>query len=219
MSRGAGIVYHCSEGQPGSVVAREFTDVAAARLACLKRLSPFTGTQLTDSDWKRWQPIGRRWSCMVTFRPLVIWKHHDVPAARDRGVSICLGSDWGPSGTKHVLAELKVARLVNQKQGFDLKDRDLVAMVTSNAGDVLSRCWSRQIGRLIPGAFADVTVLRRRGNGDVWSQIVAATEREVVLAVVGSVPRYGDADAMTAAGATLTSSLSVGGTKRLAHHC
>ena len=106
-------------------------------------------------------------------------------AARDRGLSICLGSDWGPSGTKHVLAELKVAKLVSQKQGFGLKDRDLVAMVTSNAGDVLSRCWSRQIGRLVQGAFADVTVLRPRGNGDTWSQIVAATEREIMLVVTG----------------------------------
>ena len=214
MSRGAGFVYHCSEGQPGSVVAREFTDVAAAG-CLLKTLLAIHCNAVTDSDWKRWQPSDAGGVVWSPFSNLWLYgSTTNVPAARDRGVSICLGSDWGPSGTKHVLAELKVARLVNQKQGFDLKDRDLVAMVTSNAGDVLSRCWSRQIGRLIPGAFADVTVLRRRGNGDVWSQIVAATERDVVLVVVGSVPRYGDADAMTAAGATLTSSLSVGGTKR-----
>lgn len=35
MSRGAGFIYHCAEGQRGSVVAREFTDVATA--GCLEK--------------------------------------------------------------------------------------------------------------------------------------------------------------------------------------
>ena len=58
-------------------------------------------------------------------------------------------------------------------------------MITSNAGDVLERCWSKQVGRLTQGSFGDVTVLRPKGNGDVWSQVVNATEREVMLVVVG----------------------------------
>ena len=127
-----------------------------------------------------WSPFSNLWLYGSTT---------NIPAARKRGVSICLGSDWGPSGTKHVLAELKVARLVSGKQNFDLNDRDLVAMVTSNPGDLLSRCWLRQIGRLLPDSFADVTVLQPRGIGDVWSQIVTATEREVLLVVVGGKPR------------------------------
>ena len=138
----------------------------------------------------------------------------NIPAAAKRGVSICLGSDWGPSGTRHVLAELKVAKLVSRKQEFGLEDRELVAMVTSNAGDILSRCWPRRIGRLLEGSFGDVTVLRPRGNGDVWSQIVNATEREVLLVVVGGQARYGDTDAMAAATAGPATSLKIGGRSR-----
>ena len=55
MSRGAGFIYHCSEGQPGSVVAREFTDVANA--GCLeKKMVAIHCNAVADSDWQRWQP-------------------------------------------------------------------------------------------------------------------------------------------------------------------
>jgi 5-methylthioadenosine/S-adenosylhomocysteine deaminase len=214
MSRGAGFVYHCAEGQPGSVVAREFTDVAAA--GCLtKTLAAIHCNAVADADWERWRPADAGAVVWSPFSNLWLYgSTTNIPAARKRGVSICLGSDWGPSGTKHVLAELKVARLISEKQKFGLKDRDLAAMVTSNPGDILSRCWSRQIGRLLPGSFADVTVLQPRGTGDVWSQIVAATEREVLLVVVGGQPRYGDADAMMAAGAAPATTLKVSGRKR-----
>jgi cytosine/adenosine deaminase-related metal-dependent hydrolase len=214
MSRGAGFVYHCAEGQPGSVVAREFTDVANA--GCLaKTLVAIHCNAVADSDWQRWQPTDAGAVVWSPFSNLWLYgSTTNLAAAKNSGVSICLGSDWGPSGTKHVLAELKVAKLAAKKQKFDLTDRDLVAMITSNAGDVLSRCWSRQIGRLVPGSFGDVTVLRPNGNGDVWSQIVNATEREVMLVVVGGQPRYGDADAMTAAGAALVTTLTVSSRKR-----
>jgi hypothetical protein len=113
-----------------------------------------------------------------------------------------------------VLGEVKVAKLVSQKQGFGLTDQDLVAMMTTNPGDALARCWSRQIGRLVQGGFGDVTVMRPHGDGDVWSQIVNATEREVMLVAVAGKPRYGDAAAMKSAGAGPTTTLSVGGKKR-----
>ena len=214
MAHGAGFIYHCSEGQVGSIVAREFTDVANA--GCL--LKTFVGIHcnaVSDADWKRW---ARAEAGAVVWSPFSnLWLYGsttNIPAAQARGVSICLGSDWGPSGTKHVLGELKVAKIVAKKQGFSLTDRDLVAMVTSNAGDVLSRCWPKPVGRLEHGAFADVTVLRPHGTGDVWSQILNATESDVMLVVVNGLARYGDSDAMKAAGATPTGTLTVGGVKR-----
>jgi len=215
MAQGAGFIYHCSEGQPGSVVTREFTDVANA--GCLRKT--FVGIHcnaVADADWGRWP---RDAAGAVVWSPFSnLWLYGsttNIPAARARGVSICLGSDWGPSGTKHVLAELKVAKIAADKQGFGLTEEDLVRMITINAGDVLSRCWSRPIGRLVQGGFGDVTVLRSRDGGqEVWSQIVQATEREVMLVVVGGRARYGDAEAMTAAGERPASSLTLSGIKR-----
>lgn len=214
-AKGAAFIYHCSEGQAGSVVAKEFIDVANA--GCLQRT--FIGIHcnaLSNADWKRWAPKEKAGA--VVWSPFSnLWLYGsttDVAAARAQGVLVCLGSDWSPSGTKNVLGELKVAKLASDKFGYGLTDQDLVAMVTSNPGDVLARCWSRPIGRLVRGGFPDVTVLRPKGSGDVWSQVLAATEREVMLVVFDGKARYGDAALMPAAGASLSSTLTVAGVKR-----
>jgi cytosine/adenosine deaminase-related metal-dependent hydrolase len=213
-AKGTGFIYHCAEGQPGSIVAREFTDAATA--GCLA--PTFFGIHCTSvgaGDWKLWtrdragalvwSPFSNYWLYGCTT---------DVPDAIRQKVSICLGSDWGPSGTKHVLAEVKVAKLASTKLGFGLKDEDFVAMVTTNAGDALARCWGVQVGRLVKGGFGDVTVLRSRKKGSFWADVVAATEKEVALVVVGGQARYGDADLMTDAKASPASSFNVGQLKR-----
>src|SRR5918996_1251160 len=102
MNHGAGFVYHCSEGRPGSVVTREFFDVVNA--GCL--LKTFIGVHcnaIAESDWQQWRESD---AGAVVWSPFSnLWLYGtttQVPAARDQGVSVCLGSDWGPSGTKHV---------------------------------------------------------------------------------------------------------------------
>lgn len=214
MAHGSGFIYHCAEGQLNSIVAREFAD--AANAGCL--VKTFMGIHcnaITESDWKRWQQAQAGAVVWSPFSNLWLYgSTTNIPAAQARDVSICLGSDWGPSGTKHVLAELKVAKLASKKLGYGLTDKDLVAMVTCNAGDMLARCWHKPYGRLMQGAFGDVTVLRPRGTGGVWSQIVNATEADVLLTVVGGQPRYGNSDAMTAAKAAPAGNLTVAGVKR-----
>ena len=111
-------------------------------------------------------------------------------------------------------AKIKVARLASQHLGLTFSDRQLVAMVTTNAGDALSRCWRKTVGRLERGAFADIVILRPRGEKSVWTQLVESTERDVMLVVCGGVPRYGDSNLMAAAGLTKSSSLTVRGKKR-----
>lgn len=213
-SRGTGFIYHCAEGQPTTIVVREFTDAATA--GCLgKRFIGIHCTSVSATDWKRWRPEDAGALVWSPFSNMWLYGcTTDIPDARKQKIAVCLGSDWGPSGTKHVLAEVKVAKLASQDLGFGLTDQDLVAMVTINPGDALQGCWGIQIGRLSAGAFGDVTVLRPRDQGSFWSDVVAATEKEVVLVVVGGVPRYGDADAMTAAKAAPAGTLTVAGRKR-----
>ena len=87
----------------------------------------------------------------------------DVLAARRHGALVCLGSDWAPSGTKNLLGELKVAALWNDEALAGALDaRELGQMATANAGDALARCWGVDIGRLRPGAHADVLVTTNR---------------------------------------------------------
>jgi cytosine/adenosine deaminase-related metal-dependent hydrolase len=212
--KGAGFIYHCAEGQAGSLVAREFVD--AANAGCLD--STFIGIHcnaITASDWQRWDKSKAGALAWSPFSNLWLYgTTTDIVAAHKQGVSICLGSDWGPSGTKNVQGEIKVAKLTSQQFGLGFSDRDLVAMVTTNPGVALSRCWNKTIGQLTAGAFADITVFRARSNESVWTQVVESTERDVMLVVYGGIPRYGDAALMIATGLTQSSPLTVRGKKR-----
>ena len=112
----------------------------------------------------------------------------DVGAARDSGVRIALGSDWSPSGSKNLLGELKVARLVNAEQSIGFSDRELVAMATRNAAEILG--WEGALGSIEPGKRADLLVVRGRG-GDPYERLLEARETAIVLVVIDGVPRYG----------------------------
>ena len=134
----------------GSIVAREFTDAETA--GCLQpRFVAVHANAVDPAGFARWTTTGRD-RLVAVLQPLALRHDHRRPAARAAGITVCLGSDWAPSGTKHVLGELKVARLVADHLGWDLTDADLVKMVTCNPGDVLARAWERQVGRLQPGA-------------------------------------------------------------------
>jgi cytosine/adenosine deaminase-related metal-dependent hydrolase len=207
MRSGSAFVYHCAEGQRGSVVAREFTDAAAA--GCLQPTFVAVHTNAVDpavyAGWAQpgaiaWSPFSNLWLYGQTT---------DVLAARAHGITVCLGADWAPSGTKNVQGELKSARLVSDAQDLALSDEDLVRMVTSGPGDVLRRAFGRQLGRIQPGAVADLLVLRASRGTEPYRRIVASTEDDVQLVVVGGVPRYGTPALMTSA--PTPTPLTVGG--------
>lgn len=212
--QGAGFIYHCAEGQVGSIVAREFVD--AANAGCLgKNFIGIHCNALADADWKRWE---KSKAGTVVWSPFSnLWLYGtttQTAAALKRDVSVCLGSDWGPSGTKNVLGEIKVAKLASERLALGLSDRALVEMVTANPGDALARCWNKPIGRLTRGAFGDITVFRPNGSGSVWNRVVEADEDDVMLVVYDGIPRYGDAALMTEANLTASSALTVRGRRR-----
>ncbi len=207
MRAGSAFVYHCAEGQRGSLVAREFTDATAA--GCLQPTFVAVHTNAVDprayAAWRdtgaiAWSPFSNLWLYGETT---------DVTAAREQGIAVCLGSDWAPSGTKNVQGELKSARLVSDAQGLGLTDEDLVRMVTSNPGDVLARAYGRQLGRIQAGALADLVVIRASRSTEPFHRVVTSTEDDVHLVVVGGIPRYGTPSLM--AMAPTTTSLTVHG--------
>jgi 5-methylthioadenosine/S-adenosylhomocysteine deaminase len=76
---------------------------------------------------------------------------------------------------------------------------DLVQMVTCGPGDVLLSAYGRQLGRLQPGAVADIVVLRASRSTEPFRRIVSSTENDVQLVVVGGVQRYGTPELMASA--------------------
>lgn len=216
MEGGSGFIYHCAEGQKQSRVRRDYTDLQRAD-GLLRRFIGIHCCALGADDWVQWSPPdagGVVWSPLSN---LVLYKDTTlIDEVRRQGLHVCLGSDWGPSGTRNLLGEMKVARLVGRRFGYSVTDRDIVQMVTSNPGDLLTRCWGRPIGQLVPGSFADVTVIRGHGPGDAWRQVLAATELHVALVVIGGVPRFGDRDLMSAVRAEDTFPLTVRRRRKLA---
>jgi hypothetical protein len=152
-----------------------------------------------------WSPFSNLWLYDQTT---------DVLAARTHGVLVCIGSDWGPSGSKNLLGELKVAHTWVRHAGLDVTPFDLAEMVTSNPGDLLARAWSgRAPGRLQPGRMADAVAIAKRYD-DPWTNLVLARERDIMLVVSDGQARYGTSGFMKAAGETATTSMRVGSTSR-----
>jgi len=205
-------IYHLAEGTDPALHS-EYDDLKEA--GCIHpqligiHCTALGSQQLTD--WGRtpgtvvWSPFSNIWLYGDTT---------DVLEARRRGLLVCLGSDWGPSGTRNLLGELKVASLWNDTSlGGALSDRDLTAMVTVNPGAALARCWGRDSGVLRPGALADVMVTARRED-DVHRNLLRCDERHVRLVVVGGRPAYGNTSLMRAAGARGLEAITVAGVRR-----
>jgi hypothetical protein len=152
-----------------------------------------------------WSPLSNLW----------LYRHtSDVVAARRHGIRVCLGADWSPSGSQHLLGELKVADLWNQASsglGGAFSDAELCEMVTANPADALG--WSDRIGRIRQGLYADLLVLQHRVP-DPHRNLIEATEHDVRLVVVGGRPLYGTPGMMRSSGAAELEPINVGGRRR-----
>ncbi|HSM59555.1 MAG TPA: amidohydrolase family protein, partial [Longimicrobiales bacterium] len=113
----------------------------------------------------------------------------DVGALKASGLPVGLGSDWGPSGSKNLLEELKVARLASDESGNGgFTNEQLVRMVTSDAARILR--WDAAVGSIEPGKRADLLVLNGR-FGNAFDRLVEARESTITLVMIDGVPRVG----------------------------
>lgn len=112
----------------------------------------------------------------------------DIAAAQAQGVTIGLGSDWSPSGSKSLLGELKAAYAYSQTNGKPLSARDIVAMATRNAAKILK--WDQGLGSLESGKRADLIVVRG-ATGDPYLRLIMAKESELSLVMIDGVRRCG----------------------------
>ena len=143
---------------------------------------------------------------------LLYGKTADVKAAREAGVKIGVGSDWSPSGSKNLLGELKVARLASHAAGDVFTDREIVAMATRTAAEILK--WDKALGTLEQGKRPDLLVLDGTA-GDPYDQLLSADERGVSLVMVDGVARYGHRSLVSKLGGQGLETLRVGGRERV----
>jgi 5-methylthioadenosine/S-adenosylhomocysteine deaminase len=187
VAAGRGFIAHSAEGSDPRLRSEfqllEAVDVVKPQLVAIHggalNADDFAVMKAGNSSLV-WSPFSNLWLYGATA---------DVKTAHAIGVRLCLGSDWGPSGTRNVLWELKVADLWNKAQSV-FTDEELVRMLTSNPGDALAEMWPHSVGRLERGALADIIVVRR-SEPDPYRSLIAATESDIRLVVVGGRARYG----------------------------
>jgi cytosine/adenosine deaminase-related metal-dependent hydrolase len=136
----------------------------------------------------------------------------DVKAAKSAGVKIGIGSDWSPSGSKNLLGELKIARLASEAAGGVFSGREIVAMATRTAAEILK--WEKTLGSLENDKRPDLLVIDGDG-GDPYQHLLDANERDVKLVLVAGVPRYGQHQLVTKLGGQGLEKVQVGGQERV----
>jgi 5-methylthioadenosine/S-adenosylhomocysteine deaminase len=212
VGQGRGFIYHLCEGSDPALLA-EYTLVEGVGLVH-RLLMAIHGTALQQAQLDALAGVGATlvWSPFSN-----LWLYGQTAAigqAKASSLRLCLGSDWAPSGTTSVLWELKVADLWNHAQPQPVfTSQELCELVTANPGDALAQVWPHPVGRLVPGAAADLVVVANR-NPDVYANLIRATERDIRLVVVGGAARYGTASLLRLAGAAHPTPIRVAGLAR-----
>jgi len=181
-------ILHLAEGTDGESRG-EFATLAITNLIG-PNLVLIHGVALDFAAFRRLSARGAHlvWSPLSNF--LLYGKTTQVDSAKLAGVSISLGSDWAPSGSKNLLGELKVADRWNKQHGTPFSDEELAWMVTRNPAEAIG--WGDRVGMISKGNIADLLVLDSL-NGDPYRNLIEATERNVQLVMVGGDLVYGDA--------------------------
>jgi 5-methylthioadenosine/S-adenosylhomocysteine deaminase len=173
----------------------------------------FQALQIDGDEWAITSTLGGIHCCglqdddyatLATHQGSMVWspfsnmllygRTSDFARARREGVLMALGPDWSPTGSKNLLAELKVARILSEEAGGTLSDRDIVAMATINAARMLK--WDASLGSLEAGKRADLLVIDGQ-TGDAYDRLIDARETSVTFVVIDGIARYGSPSIMT----------------------
>lgn len=211
MEAGSAFLYHLSEGTKETLVDEYVT--LREEKCLLPRLGAIHCTALQQGNFEEWGPKGSAviWS---PFSNLWLYRRTtQVDEATGAGLRVCLGADWSPSGSKNLLAELKVADIWNEKQSKkkQFSDRQLCEMATANPADALG--WGDKLGRLKVGLHGDILVTTDRG-GDPYRNLIDSVERDVLLVAINGQPFYGTTTLIAATGAANSESIQVGRLRR-----
>jgi cytosine/adenosine deaminase-related metal-dependent hydrolase len=211
MDEGTAFIYHLSEGTDLKLIGEY--ELARSQRMLHPRFCGIHCTALRAPQFEEWErEAGTAENGTIVWSPFSnLWLYRattDVATAHDKGMNICLGSDWSPSGSKNLLGELKVADLwnnTNMDRAFTA--RELCAMATRNPAHGLG--WGDRIGRLRADLHADILVTADRG-GDPYDNLITSIEHDVQLVAINGQPFYGTRGLMSRAGATQAEPIAVG---------
>lgn len=184
------LVIHLCEGtdQATQALFSNLIDPNGTPLISLN-LIPIHGTALGPVQLASLKPAGGLvWSPTSNF--LLYGATTDVTAAVAAGVTVAIGCDWSPSGTKNLLGELKIAQLTSNQLNRLFADEQLVRMVTTIPAKMIG--WDSFVSTIEIGKQADLLVIGK-ADGDPYTTLIAATESDVAAVLIGGKLRAGRA--------------------------
>ncbi|RJU82694.1 MAG: hypothetical protein DWB99_03800, partial [Candidatus Poseidoniales archaeon] len=114
--------------------------------------------------------------------------------ADNAGVRISIAPDWGPSGSKSNLHELKTADLWNTEiLNNHFSNYELAQMVTSNPAAATG--WSNFVGQVKADLYADLVVIDTF-HEDPYRNLIEAIDADISLTVIQGKAVFGDVDIM-----------------------
>jgi 5-methylthioadenosine/S-adenosylhomocysteine deaminase len=179
---------HLSEGTDASAHKHfEALGLPGEQWAITRKLTGIHCVALTRADFDVLAGHGGSmvWSPLSNL--LLYGQTADIDAAKQAGVTIGIGADWSPSGSRNLLAELKIARIVNRLNG-SFSDAELLKLATTNAAAILG--WSDALGSLESGKRADLLVIDGTA-GDPYARLYEADERNISLVMINGAARAG----------------------------
>jgi 5-methylthioadenosine/S-adenosylhomocysteine deaminase len=122
----------------------------------------------------------------------------NIPAALAAGVSVSLGSDWAPSGSANLLAELKIADKINKNVwGSKITDQQLFQMVTINGAKAFGM--TNELGTIEVGQWADLLVVAKN-EADPYRNLIDSRPQDVELVTISGDALFGATDMMDTLG-------------------
>jgi cytosine/adenosine deaminase-related metal-dependent hydrolase len=178
--------YHLSEGTDADARQRFFDlEHEPGKWAVNRNLIAIHGVALEPLDLRRMSDAaGIVWSPLSNY--LLYGATADISSALEKGVTLALGSDWSPSGSKNLFGELKIADIVNSELGGLLKASDLARMVTSTPARILG--WEREVGSIEVGKRADILILEG-DQSDPYDKLVNTREDQIIAILIDGRPR------------------------------
>ena len=183
---------HLSEGVDSSS-KQEFEDLYAKGLV-KEQTMVIHGTGLDRAQFDKMAAVNADliWSPLSNL--LLYGDTTDVVEADNAGVRISLAPDWGPSGSKSNLHELKTADLWNTEMlNNHFTNYELAQMVTSNPAAATG--WGNFVGQVKADLYADLVVLDTF-HEDPYRNLIEAIDADVRLTVIQGKAVFGDVDIM-----------------------
>lgn len=196
LKRTSCFLLHLSEGSDQEARSHFLTLQMGTQWAITPALSGIHCNSLIREDFEVMASHGASMTWSPVSNILLYGSTADIAAAMAAGLRIGMGPDWSYSGSKNLLAELNIARLISDGA---IADASLVAMATSDAAAILG--WSAVLGSLETNKWADLIVLRGTSK-DPYEQLLTSAETDIELTMIDGVPRCGTPAHMKALGAS-----------------